>query len=100
MNAVNIVLDLDLLCYVGHHTGDQKLLQIAVTHARTVLEHIVRNDFSTFHLVNFDAKTGKIKQKMTNQGFSDDSTWSRGQAWAMLGFTQVYTWTKDPQFLD
>jgi hypothetical protein len=25
---------------------------------------------------------------------------SRGQAWAILGFTQTYIWTKDPVFLD
>lgn len=36
---------------------------------------------------------------MTHQGYSDDSTWSRGQAWAILGFTQTYTWTKDTAFL-
>lgn len=36
---------------------------------------------------------------MTNQGHNDDSTWSRGQAWAILGFAQTYTWTKDTRYL-
>jgi hypothetical protein len=36
---------------------------------------------------------------MTNQGHTDASTWSRGQAWAIMGFAQTYTWTKDVTFL-
>lgn len=36
---------------------------------------------------------------MTNQGWRDHSTWSRGQAWAIMGFAQVYTWTKDTKYL-
>ena len=36
---------------------------------------------------------------MTNQGHKDDSTWSRGQAWAIMGFAQVYSWTKDTKYL-
>jgi hypothetical protein len=36
---------------------------------------------------------------MTNQGHKDDSTWSRGQAWAIMGFAQVYTWTRDVKYL-
>lgn len=37
---------------------------------------------------------------MTNQGWRDHSTWSRGQAWAIMGFAQVYTWTKDTKYLN
>jgi hypothetical protein len=36
---------------------------------------------------------------MTNQGWRDHSTWSRGQAWSIMGFSQVYTWTKDIKYL-
>jgi hypothetical protein len=87
------------LYYAGHQTGNQKLIDIATTHAHTVLKTIVRDDWSTYHLLNFDAKTGEIKNQLTNQGYRDWSTWSRGQAWAVLGFTQTYTWTHDPVFL-
>lgn len=70
-------IDLDLLYYAGHQTGNQRLTDIATTHAHKVLEVIVRDDFSTFHLVNFDAKTGEVKAQLTNQGYRDWSTWSR-----------------------
>ena len=49
--------------------------------------------------MNVDPRTGTIKVQRTHQGYSDSSTWSRGQAWAILGFTQTYVWTKDPTFL-
>lgn len=44
-------------------------------------------------------KTGNVLKRLTAQGYSDASTWSRGQAWAILGFAQTYTWTKDATFL-
>lgn len=50
--------------------------------------------------MNFSPKTGTILNKLTNQGYEDWTTWSRGQAWAILGFTQTYKWTHDPVFLD
>ncbi|PVH87771.1 glycoside hydrolase family 88 protein [Cadophora sp. DSE1049] len=37
---------------------------------------------------------------MTAQGYANSSTWARGQAWAILGYAQTYTWTKDNTFLD
>ncbi|KAF8861878.1 glycoside hydrolase family 88 protein [Acephala macrosclerotiorum] len=97
---IDSMCNLDLLYYVGHHTGEKRLIDIATTHAKTVLKSVVREDWSTFHLVNFDAKTGEVKARLTNQGYKDWSTWSRGQAWAILGFSQTYIWTKDQTFLD
>jgi hypothetical protein len=85
---------------VGHHTSDETLIDKATKHAHAVLKHVVRSNMSTYHLVNFSPIDGTVKQKMTNQGFSDESTWSRGQAWGILGFTQVYSWTKNLVFLE
>lgn len=90
---------MDLLFYVGYHTSNQKLIDIATSHAHFVLRLVVREDYSTFHLVNVDPRTGATKIQRTHQGYSNSSTWSRGQAWAILGFTQTYIWTKDPTFL-
>ncbi|PMD30481.1 glycoside hydrolase family 88 protein [Hyaloscypha variabilis F] len=97
---IDSMCNLDLLYYAGHQTGNQKLIDIATQHAHTVLKTIVRKDWSTYHLLNFSARTGAIKNQLTNQGYRDWSTWSRGQAWAILGFTQTYSWTRDPVFLD
>lgn len=92
-------LDLDLLFYVSNMTGDRRLAEVATEHALTTLKSHVRADNSTCHVVNFDQGTGEIKERITNQGYSDESCWSRGQAWGITGFAQVYGWTKDPRFL-
>lgn len=38
--------------------------------------------------------------KATCQGYSDNSTWARGQAWAIYGFTMVYRETGEARFLN
>lgn len=91
--------DLDLLFYAGHHTSNKKLIDIATSHANFVLRLLVREDHSTFHVVNIDPRTGATKIQRTHQGYSDRSCWARGQAWAILGFTQSYVWTKQSTFL-
>lgn len=91
--------DLDLLYYIGHMQHDPSLIRIATQHADTIMTEILRPNASSYHLVNFDPLTGKAKARMTNQGHADESTWSRGQAWAILGFAQTYTWTKATKYL-
>lgn len=97
---IDSMCNLDLLYYVGHLLGDPNLIDIATTHANTVRTVLLRSDHSTFHLANLDPRRhGEIKAQMTNQGWKDDSTWSRGQAWAIMGFAQTFMWTRDKKFL-
>lgn len=90
-----------MLYEVAELTSNPKLAEIATTHALTCMESHFRdsNDGSTYHVVDFDPDTGDIRQRLTNQGYSDTSCWSRGQAWAIAGFAQVYNRTKDDRFL-
>lgn len=74
---------------------------MATTHALTTPRTHVRADASTAHLVVFDPhKPRTVKATLTHQGYGDDSCWSRGQAWAMLGFIQCYRRVGEPRFLD
>lgn len=97
---IDSMCNLDLLYFVGHNQKDQSLIDLATTHADTIMAAILRPDYSSYHLVNFDPQTGEPKAKMTNQGHLDESTWSRGQAWSILGFAQTYSWTKDVKYLN
>jgi len=51
-------------------------------------------------VVSYDTITGLPFAKNTHQGFSDESSWARGQAWALYGYTMVYRETGDQLFLD
>jgi hypothetical protein len=102
-------LDLDLLFYAGNYTQDSRLISIASTHATTLLGTHLREEsvpgrgkcYSTYHAVNFSPTgDGAVKRKLTAQGYSDSSTWARGQSWAILGYAQTFFWTKDRKFLD
>jgi hypothetical protein len=72
----------------------------AETHARTVINHQIRSDFSTSHVIDFNPESGVFLKQDTHQGFSATSCWSRGQAWAICGFGDCYRATDDPVFLD
>jgi hypothetical protein len=72
-----LLADLDLLFFIGHQYKEQSLIDIATAHARTVQRFHVREDFSTFHLVNFDACTSDVRARVTVQGYDDGSTWAR-----------------------
>jgi uncharacterized protein YyaL (SSP411 family) len=97
---IDNMLNLDLLFWAARETSNTSLYEIALAHAKTTQKHHIREDNTTFHVVNFDAKTGNVKAKFTNQGFSDDSCWARGQAWGIMGFMQTFGWTGDKSFLD
>lgn len=97
---IDNMMNLDLLFFASKVTGDQKYKDIAIKHALTTMKNHIRQDFGSYHVVNYDEKTGKVLNQQTAQGFADNSTWSRGQAWGIYGFTQVYKETHDKRFLN
>ncbi|KAJ6001351.1 hypothetical protein N7522_006578 [Penicillium canescens] len=97
---IDNMLNLDLLFWAAKETSNRALYDMAQAHAHTTRKHHIREDKSTFHVINFDAETGGVKSRFTNQGYSDDSCWARGQAWGILGFMQTYEWTQDSVFLN
>lgn len=97
---IDNMMNLELLFWASKNGGDKKLYDIAVKHAETTMNNHFRPDYSAYHVVIYDYETGKKIKGITAQGYSDDSMWARGQAWAIYGFTMVYRETKDPKFLD
>jgi len=96
---IDNMMNLELLFYATSVTGDSSFRNIAISHARKTAQNHVRPDFSSYHVVNYDAQTGAVKSRETHQGFADNSTWSRGEAWGIYGFTMVYRETRDSAFL-
>ncbi|SGZ49613.1 CIC11C00000003027 [Sungouiella intermedia] len=98
---IDNMCNLDMLYYVASITGDVRLSTIATTHAlSTVKNHFRLPEWSTYHVVNYNPVNGLTKAKFTNQGYDDETTWARGQAWAVLGFAETYGWTKQKVFLE
>jgi len=96
---IDNMMNLEMLCYVSKITGNPKYKEVAISHALNTLKNHFRADYSTYHVVDY-APNGKVLHQQTNQGFADNSTWSRGQGWAIYGFTFMYRETKDKRFLE
>jgi len=93
-------MNLELLFWATHETGDSSFYKIAVTHANTTMKNHFRPDYSSYHVVNYNAATGAVQQRRTAQGAADSSAWARGQAWGLYGYTVMYRETKDPRYLE
>lgn len=96
---IDNMMNLELLFFASKQTGDDSFRNIAISHAEKTMKNQVREDYSCYHIVYYDKETGKPIKGETSQGYSDNSAWSRGQAWGIYGFTTVYRDTKDPRFL-
>ena len=97
---IDNMMNLELLFDATRFTGDSSFYRIAVEHAdRTLAEHF-RPDGSCYHVVDYSLSDGSVRNRHTAQGYSHKSAWSRGQAWAVYGYTICYRETKDRRYLD
>lgn len=97
---IDNMMNLELLYWASNDTKDEKYKNIAIQHADATIKNHFRKDFSSYHVVSFDAATGGVESKETHQGFSDLSAWARGQAWGLYGFTFSYRETREQRYLD
>lgn len=96
---IDNMMNLELLFEATRLTGDSSFYKIAVAHANTTMKNHFRPDYSSYHVVDYDTTTGAVVKKNTHQGYSHESAWSRGQAWALYGYTLCYRYTKNPVYL-
>ncbi|MBJ6108706.1 glycoside hydrolase family 88 protein [Hymenobacter sp. BT523] len=96
---VDNLMNLDMLFSASKLSGDTTFAHLAKAHANTDLKNRFRRNYSTFHVLDFDPATGQLRKAMTHQGYSDQSCWARGQAWAIYGYAMLYRNTRDPRYL-
>ncbi|MPQ47211.1 glucuronyl hydrolase [Marinifilum sp. N1E240] len=96
---IDNMMNLELLFEASKLSGDSSFRDIAIKHAETTLEHHFRPDHSSYHVIDYDTINGNVRNKVTAQGYADHSAWSRGQGWAIYGYTVCYRETKDPKYL-
>ena len=97
---IDNMMNLELLFEATALSGDSTFYNIAVKHADTTMAHHFRPDNSCYHVVDYDPETGEVRKRQTAQGYADESSWARGQAWALYGYTTCYRYTKDKKYLD
>ena len=97
---IDNMMNLELLFAASRLTGDPSFREIAISHADVTMKNHFRSDYGTYHVVDYDPLTGEVQHKNTHQGYSDESTWARGQAWALYGYTLCYRETRDHRYLD
>jgi uncharacterized protein YyaL (SSP411 family) len=94
------MMNLELLFKATELSGDSTFYNVAVAHANNTIKNHFREDYSTWHVIDYSLEDGSVRSKQTAQGFANESTWARGQAWAIYGYTVCFRETGDPKYLD
>ncbi len=97
---IDCMMNIPLLYWASEETKDPRFRKIAVNHAKTAQQYVVRPDGSCNHIVAFDPDSGEYLDNPGGQGYKQGSSWSRGQSWAVYGFALSYRHTGDLSFLN
>lgn len=97
---VDCMMNIPLLYWAAGETKDPRYRHIALSHAKTAQQYVVRPDGSCNHVVSIDPNTGVFLDNPGGQGYEKGSSWSRGQSWAVYGFALSYRHTGERSFLD
>ncbi len=97
---IDNMMNLEILLWAANQFSNSAYFEIAISHANKTIKNHYRPDYSCYHVVSYDTLTGIPRKKNTSQGYSDQSAWSRGQAWGLYGFTMMYRYIKDTIYLN
>lgn len=96
---IDNMMNLEMLMWASRNSVDSKFAAVAESHADVTIAHHFRDDYSCYHVISYDTITGKPEKKNTCQGYAHESSWARGQAWALYGYTMMYRETKKEEYL-
>lgn len=97
---IDNMMNLELLEWASKNSSNLRMAEIARSHADFTMKNHFRPDYSCWHVVSYDTLTGQPEKKHTRQGYSHESSWSRGEAWALYGYTMMYRETRQVRYLE
>jgi len=97
---IDCLMNLPLLYWAYEQTGEERYRRTAVLHADKSRRYLVRGDDSSYHTFHFKPENGEPVGGDTAQGYTNGSTWTRGQAWGVYGFALSYRYTRDAKYLE
>ncbi|MCD7784472.1 MAG: glycoside hydrolase family 88 protein [Oscillospiraceae bacterium] len=97
---IDCMMNLPLLYWASDVTKDPRFSQIATRHADMAMKYFIRENGSAIHIGIFDPNSGEFLRSEGGQGYGVGSSWTRGQAWALYGFTLSALYTGEQKYLD
>lgn len=97
---IDCMLNIPLLYWASEVTNDEKYRNIAQKHFETSCKYVIRDDASAFHTYYMNPETGGPDHGATRQGYNDESSWARGQAWGVYGIPLNIKYTKQLEYTD
>ena len=97
---IDSMMNIPLLYWATEETKDPRFKSIAMKHADTLMKNAIRPDGSVKHIMEFHPETGEYIKNHTGQSYAEEASWTRGQSWALYGFTLSYIHTGKKEYLD
>lgn len=96
---IDNMMNLEMLLWACKNGGSDTLCGMANRHAAVTMANQFRDDHTSYHIVSYDMGGNRVKAG-TFQGYDDESTWARGQAWGIYGYVMMYRETGDVRYLN
>ncbi len=99
-SIIDSMMNIPLLYWASREIGNPRFKRVAMHHADMVLRDHIRPDGSVNHIIEHNAENGEVQRVPQGQGYSPESCWTRGLAWAIYGTILSYIHTGKREYLD
>ncbi len=99
-SAIDTMANIPLLYWAAKQADDASFRLAAEEHAKMTMLSFNRADNTQFHAVEYDTTTGERRRGYTFQGAHDESYWSRGTGWAVMGLAVTAANSGNASYLD